>query len=448
VTERANPKDLLNSLRAKREQRSRKPEAELPDFMDVATTKAHDFADLPGFKEMRFQKAASEQLQISSPFFRQAEELDGARIKIDGNWLINFASYDYLGLNQSDEVRDAVVEGVSTWGVSAAASRLVGGQMAHHTVLEETLAEQCGTEAALATVSGHATNIMLLRTILGKDDLVLVDKLAHNSVYEGIHASGATHLSFPHNDWEWVDRILAEKRGSYKNAIVIIEGLYSMDGDIPDLAKFVEVKARHGAWLMVDEAHSFGVLGAHGRGICEHSGVDPASVEILMGTLSKAMCSCGGYVAGSQSLIEYLKFKAPGFVYSVGLSAPNSFAAKAALDAMIAQPERVTRLAETGQYFLKSATALGLDCGDSIGSAVAPIIVGDSLKSVILADRLAKRGVNALPIIYPAVPEKRARVRFFLTAAHSKEQIDQTLKVTQEEITLINSTDQHKLLFN
>lgn len=414
----------------------------------MGSTKAHDFADMPGFNEMRFQKAASEQMQIGSPFFKRAEAMDGSRIKINGKWLINFASYDYLGLNQSDAVRDAVVNGVGTWGVSATASRLVGGEMAHHTALEETIASHAGTEAALATVSGHATNIMILRTLLGAGDLVLVDKLAHNSIYEGIKASGATHLSFPHNDWEWVDRMLAEKSGEYGNVMVIVEGLYSMDGDAPNLKKFVEVKARHGAWLMVDEAHSFGVMGETGAGICEYAGVDASSVEILMGTLSKAFCSCGGYVTGPAPLIEYLKFKAPGFVYSVGLSAPASYAAKAALDRIIAEPERVAKLRDNGQYFLKAAQNLGLDCGDSIGSAVAPIIVGDSLKSVILSDRLAKRGINALPIIYPAVPEKRARLRFFLTAAHTSDQLDEALKVTAEELALVTRSNQHKVMFS
>lgn len=447
MVDRSNPQALLSALRAKRGQRSQKAEAELPDFAGAVSTRAHDFADLPGFQEMRFQKAASEQFQIGSPFFKQAEAVDGARIKINGDWLINYASYDYLGLNQSDAVRGAVVESVKDWGVSASASRLVGGEMAHHEALETRLAEHCGTQAALVTVSGHATNIMLLRTILGPEDLVLVDKLAHNSVYEGIHASGATHLSFPHNDWDWVDRMLTEKAGEYRNALIAVEGLYSMDGDIPDLAKFVEVKARHGAWLMVDEAHSFGVLGKTGQGLCEHAGVSPECVEILMGTLSKSLCSCGGYVAGPQSLIEYLKFKAPGFVYSVGLSAPNSFAAKAALDAMIAEPGRVERLRENGAYFLTLANRLGMDCGESIGSAVAPIILGDSLRSVLLSDRLSKRGVNALPIIYPAVPEKRARLRFFLTAAHTKDQIDETLNVLSEELAVLQKQDPNKALF-
>jgi 7-keto-8-aminopelargonate synthetase-like enzyme len=270
----------------------------------------------------------------------------------------------------------------------------------------------------------------LVSTLLGPGDLVLVDALAHNSIYEGIRNSGAAHSTFPHNDHTWVEDHLAERRSRYKNVMIIVEGLYSMDGDAPDLPKFVSVKQRHDAWLMVDEAHSIGVLGATGRGICEEQGVDPRQIEVIMGTLSKSFCSCGGFVAGSEALIDLMRYRAPGFVYSVGLSAPNTAAAIAAIDAVVAEPERVRKLREIGEYFRTTAMAMGLDTGESQGYAVSPVIIGDSLKAVWVSNRLLEAGFNVLPIIAPAVPDKSARLRFFLTASHTPADIDAVLKET------------------
>jgi 8-amino-7-oxononanoate synthase len=215
--------------------------------------------------------------------------------------------------------------------------------------------------------------------------------------------------------------------------LIVVEGLYSMDGDIPDLPRLAALRERYGFWLMVDEAHSLGVLGATGRGIAEESGVDPGQVDIWMGTLSKTLSGCGGYVAGSAALIQYLKFTAPGFVYSVGMPPPIAGAAIASLSVLEREPERVARLRANGARFVRAARAAGLDTGVSAGLAVVPVMVGDSLRAVHLANRLLERGVNALPIIHPAVPERSARVRFFITSEHSDEQIDRAVAITAEE---------------
>jgi 8-amino-7-oxononanoate synthase len=272
---------------------------------------------------------------------------------------------------------------------------------------------------------------------MGSKDLVLIDALIHNSVSEGARLSGAARMTFPHNDWKAVSDLLSRVRHQYRRVLIVIEGLYSMDGDHPDLARFVEVKAEHDAWLMVDEAHSLGVLGATGRGIAEMSGVDPRSVEMWMGTLSKTMSACGGYIAGSQALIDYLKVKAPGFVYSVGLSAPLAAAAATSLSVMLAEPWRVAKLRENGLRFLDKAKEAGLDTGLSMGYAVIPVIVGDSAQAAMLADRVYRRGLNALPIIYPAVPEKSARLRYFITSEHSARDIDEAVSITAEELDAI-----------
>jgi len=426
----ATYRKVAESLRGAHQQARARPD---PSHVPAAGPKdpsATDFTSLPGYRAVMLAQTAADLLGLPSPFFRVIDASDGTRVSIDGRWVENFASYDYLSLNRSPRVADPVVEAVRAHGVSATASRLVGGNHALHAELEAALAGFIGTEAALAFVSGHATNQALLRVLVGPQDLVAVDALAHNSVFEGIRVSGARHITFPHNDWQSLDRRLGEIRKDSKRVLIVTEGLYSMDGDRPDLAAFVALKRRHDAWLMLDEAHSLGVLGPTGRGLCEEAGVPVRDVDIIMGTLSKALCSAGGVVAGSRVLIDLLRHQAPGFVYSVGLSIPNTAAALAALAALREDPGRVTRLRAAGAAFLRKARSLGLDTGQAMGSAIVPVIIGDSLRAVWVSARLLERGFNVLPIIAPAVPERSARLRFFLNAGHDPAQIDAVLDCT------------------
>lgn len=398
---------------------------------------AADFSTLEGYKQLRMQRAAAEMLGIENPFFRVHDGLAGATSNIGGERYLNFASYNYLGLNGHATVMAAAKEAIDRYGTSVSASRLVAGERPIHRELEEALARHCGTEDAVVFVSGHATNMATIGTLLGSKDLVLTDALIHNSVIEGARLSGAARLNFPHNDWASVRETLARVRHQYEHVLIVVEGLYSMDGDYPDLPHFIDVKSEFGVWLMVDEAHSLGVLGDTGRGIAEHFGIDPTSVEIWMGTLSKTLSGCGGYIAGSTALIDYLKVMAPGFVYSVGLSAPLAAAGLASLKVMQEEPWRVGKLRDNGQHFLAAARAAGLDTGLSEGYSVVPVIVSDSPQAAVLADRVFRRGLNALPIIYPAVPEKAARLRFFITSEHSFEDIDEAVKITAEELAAI-----------
>jgi 8-amino-7-oxononanoate synthase len=256
------------------------------------------------------------------------------------------------------------------------------------------------------------------------------DALIHNSAVHGAIHTRARRLIFPHNDWEALDRMLEENRSRHERALVIIEGLYSMDGDCPDLERFIEVKKRHNSHLMIDEAHSLGVLGAHGHGIREHFGVAAGDVEIWMGTLSKALASCGGYIAGSTELVEYLRLSAPGFVYSVGIPPASTAAALASLRLLKAEPWRVETLRARGRLFLECARARGLDTGLSHGFNIVPVIAGGSLAAVKMSNTLFAEGVNVYPIIAPAVEERAARLRFFLSCAHTEDQIRHTVELT------------------
>jgi 8-amino-7-oxononanoate synthase len=411
------------------------PRPETPQAAAKMVTPGFD--TLPGAEAMRTQRAVADMLGLTDPFYRQHDARAGARTVVDGRTLINFTSYDYLGLNGHPEITAAVAEGAAKWGTSVSASRLTSGERPFHGELESELASIYETEAALTFVSGHATNMSLIAALVGPKDLVVHDSLAHNSIVVGVELSGAHRRLFPHNDIDALDAILAESRGRYERCLIVTEGLFSMDGDGPDLARLVGLKNRHAAWLMVDEAHSLGVLGITGRGLAEHQGVDFKGVDIWMGTLSKSLVSCGGYVAGPALLIEYLKYRASGMVYSVGLAPTIAIAALTAIRLMQREPERVAALARNGQHFLKTARAAGLDVGQSWGYAVTPVILGDSLRTVMLAQRLMERGFAAVPIIPPGVPEKSARLRFFISSSHSIEDIDAAVAATAEELALL-----------
>jgi 8-amino-7-oxononanoate synthase len=274
------------------------------------------------------------------------------------------------------------------------------------------------------TVIGH---------LLGRNDVIVHDALIHNSIVQGAILSGARRVPFPHLDHEAADRLLRETRPNGGRALLVIEGHYSMDGDVPDLPAFIASARRNRAWLMIDEAHVLGVLGPRGFGIADHFGVDPAEVDIWMGTLSKSLVSCGGYIAGSKELIDYLKFVAPGFVFSVGMAPSAAAAALAAVELLRREPERVRRLNDRAALFLSLAREGGLDVGGSIGASIVPVITGSSIRAGRLAQALFRRGVNVQPILYPAVPERAARLRFFLTADHSEQQIRDTVAMLLEE---------------
>jgi 8-amino-7-oxononanoate synthase len=371
--------------------------------------------------ELRRLREAGRILGIDNPYFRAHDGLAGAETAIGGRTLLNLVSYNYLGLNGDPRVLAAAEAAMRRYGTSVSASRLVSGERPVHRALEQALADLHGTEDCVAMVSGHATNVTAIGCLVGAGDAVVHDAYAHNSIVQGAQLSGAQRLSFPHNDVAALERLLRGLRA--RRVLVVVEGHYSMDGDVPDLAALAAVARARGAWLMVDEAHALGVLGATGRGVAEHCGVAPGAVDLWMGTLSKTLCACGGYIAASAEVVEYLRCAAPGFVYSVGLAPPLAAAAEAALGLMLAEGWRVARLQANGRLFLAEARAAGLDTGGSVGAAIVPVILGSSLKAAQVAEALFRRGVNAQPIMFPAVPERAARLRFFLSALHDPAQL-------------------------
>jgi 7-keto-8-aminopelargonate synthetase-like enzyme len=317
------------------------------------------------------------------------------------------------------------------------ASRVVSGERSVHLDLEAEIAAFVGAEDAIAYIGGHPTNVSTISHLLGPDDIVFCDALLHNSAMQGAEFSGARRLVFPHNDWAALDEMLVRSRAQHRRALVVIEGVYSADGDTPDLAKFVEVKARHHAMLMVDEAHSLGVLGATGRGLAEHTGVNPRRVEIWMGTLSKSLGSVGGYIAGSAALVKYLKYTAPGFVYSVGMAPANAAAALAALRKLRAEPHRVAHLRDRADRFRALCAEAGVVIGAGSGTPVVPVIVGDSVRAAKLSELLLDAGYDVQPMLAPSVPEDQARLRFFITALHTEGQLRGAVAALADALTAV-----------
>jgi 8-amino-7-oxononanoate synthase len=374
------------------------------------------FDALPAYQQLRVLQTGAERLGIRSPFFRLHDGVSGRTTRTADRQCLSFSNYNYLGLCGHPEVSEAAKAAIDAQGTSVSASRPVSGERALHRELEASLARLYGVDACLTFVSGHATNVSTLGYLFGANDLIVHDALIHNSAVVGAQLSGAARRSFPHNDLDALDRLLAAERLQYQHVVIVVEGIYSMDGDYPDLPRLIEIKRRHKAFLMIDEAHALGVMGETGKGIHEHFGIDGREVDIWMGTLSKALAGCGGYIAGDEALVEHLKIAAPGFLYSVGMSPPVAAAAKTALAIMEREPERVERLQHNGRLFLELARAAGINCGTSTGLAVVPAITGSSSRAVRLTHDLLERGISAQPIIYPAVEEKAARVRFFINA--------------------------------
>lgn len=406
-----------------------------PAFAEVSP-EHHHFELFPEYLALLDRLDTLRRLGLANPFFKVHEGVARDTVVIDGHQLINFSSYNYLGMAGDPIVSRAAKAAIDMYGTSVSASRIVAGERRLHRELEGELATLLGTEDCVVHVSGHATNVATMGYLLRPRprDLFLYDEHSHNSIIQGGLLSRAARRSFPHNDWAALDTMLSSLRGRHERVLVALEGAYSMEGDVPDLPRFIAVVKRHRAFLIVDEAHSIGVLGAHGGGIREHFKVDPDDVDLWMGTLSKAFASCGGYIAGRHAVIKHLKYGAPGFMYSVGMSPPDAGAALAAIRLMRAEPARVARLHANTRLFRDLARAHGLDTGTSGESAVVPLMVGGWTRCVALSEALFRRGISVLPVIPPAVADDAARLRFFVTSTHDDNQIRFTIATVAEEL--------------
>lgn len=395
---------------------------------------------LLAYARRRIRLAGSAILESGNPWFVPVDQLQ-ADLNHDGKALINFANYDYLGVADHPTIIGAAHLALDRLGVGALGSRLVGGERLIHAELEDSLAKLIGTEACLTLVSGYLTNVSTISHLMGKGDLILYDELSHNSIVSGISGARATALEFRHNDMDHLAQILKKERARYRRCLIVVEGIYSMDGDLPNLPALLDLKDRFGCWLLVDEAHSIGGLGKTGRGIAEHFGEDPQRIDIIVGTLSKTFASCGGFICAKQPVIDWLRFTLPGFVYSVGLPPVVAAAARAALDLFVTEPERTKALKANSERFLRRAEEAGLNTGDAVGRSVVPVLLPDLRTTMGCAEFLLERGIYAPPIVQVGVPKHLPRIRFFLSARHTFEQIDQTIGALEDFMATVKPSE-------
>lgn len=419
-----NPKELMKKFLSKN-----------PTVQDVINELAGDnqfefneeVRDITKFTEVVDFAEYLESQKHLVPYFRVNDGIANNKISINGIDKINYSTYNYLGLNGDKRINDYVKQAVEKYGTSVSGSRLLSGEIKLHRELEEKIASFIGTEDALVQVGGHSTNVNTIGNIVNQEDLILHDALSHNSIIQGALLSHAKRKPFKHNDMKHLENELIKLRDKYRRVLIVVEGVYSMDGDICNLPELIRLKEKYGAILMVDEAHSLGTIGMNGRGVTSYYDIDPLKVDILMGTLSKSLNSCGGYIAGKAKFINHLKYNSPGFIFSVGMTPANTAAAYKTLCIMEETDDIFMNIKENAKYFLLKAKEIGANVGLSANTPIVPVIIGNSQRALEISKELYVEGVNAMPIVYPAVNENEARLRFFISAVHTKEDIDFTI---------------------
>jgi glycine C-acetyltransferase len=357
---------------------------------------------------------------------RVLEEEQKARTRFDGRNVINLASNNYLGLAAHPRLKEAAAGAAMRYGAGSGAVRTIAGTMSLHRELERRFAEFKGAEDALMFQSGFTSNAGTVAAILTRDDVIVSDQLNHASIIDGARLSRAEIKVFPHKDVAAAETLLEETRAPGRHQLLITDGVFSMDGDIAPLPDLVELAERHGAIMMIDDAHASGVLGPGGKGTVAHFGIDPRRVDIQVGTLSKAIGVLGGFIAGPSHLIQWLVNRGRPFLFSTSAPPPVAAACIAALDVMAEEPERLDRLWARTRFFKDGLHALGFDTGAS-ETPITPVIAGEETTAVELSAILWEEGVFTPAIVFPTVPKGQSRVRTIVTADHTEEDLREAL---------------------
>ena len=350
----------------------------------------------------------------------------GSWLEVDGRRVLNFCSNNYLGLANHPRVVQAAREAMERYGVGPAAVRSIAGTMDLHLELEQRMADFKGVEAAITFQSGFNANLATIPALVGKQDVIFSDELNHASIIDGCRLSGARIIRFAHADVDDLRRVLKEHRADYPRALVVTDGVFSMDGDIAPLDQIYEAAREFNAVLMVDDAHGEGVLGRGGRGIVDHFGLH-GKVDVEIGTLSKAFGVVGGVVAGNKLVVEWLRQRGRPFLFSSAMTVPDVAACLASLDLLEESTELVDRLWENTRYFKEEMQRLGFDTGSSV-TPITPVMLGEAPLAQQFSRDLFENGVFAMAIGYPTVPQGKARIRVMISASHQKDDLDQGLE--------------------
>jgi len=358
------------------------------------------------------------------PYFRVIQSQQDPEVIIDGKTVVMCGSNNYLGLASHPKVKEAAAEAVQKYGTGCAGSRFLNGTLDIHVELEEKLADFFRKEEALVYATGYQTNLGVISTLVGRGNVALSDRQNHASIVDGCRLSYGSLKKFKHNDPEDLERLLESEKD--RDKLVIIDGVFSMEGDIAPLGDIVALKKNHDFGIMVDDAHGIGVLGKTGRGTAEHFDVED-DVEVIMGTYSKSLATIGGFVAASRDIIEYLKHLSRSLIFSASLAPGMTAAVSAALDIIDQEPERREQLWRNTHKMMEGFTSMGFDIGDS-ATPIIPVIVGDDMLAFKFAIMLQEEGVFANPIPPPATPPGRALIRPSVMATHTFEQLDRVLE--------------------
>ena len=364
-------------------------------------------------------------------FYNQPVEemLEGSKVRVKGRVMGMYASYSYLGLVGHPRINEAAKKAVDKWGTGTNGVRTLAGTLTLHNELEETIANFKHTEAAVTYTSGYVTNLTTISSLMGRGDYVFSDKINHASIVDGCLMSGAEFRRFRHNDMDHLEGLLKNAPADVAK-LVIADSVFSMDGDIIDLPRIVELSKKYNAWLMIDEAHSVGVLGKTGTGIEEHFGMGDV-IDIKMGTLSKTIPSVGGYVAGKKELIEFLRHGSRAYIFSAALPPAQAAAANEAFKVILDEPERIERLNENTKQFIGGLKSMGFDTLLT-ETAIVPVLTGTDDKAFELTKRCQENDVFVLPVVSPAVQEGMSRLRATVTAAHEPSEIERAMDVIYE----------------
>lgn len=362
------------------------------------------------------------------PYFIPLSENEGSEVVYNGRRLIMCGSNNYLGLTTHPKVKEAAIQAIRRYGTSCTGSRFLNGNLALHEQLEEELAAWVGKAAALVFSTGMQTNLGTISALVDRSDVVVLDKYDHASIVDGARLAWGETKRFRHNDLEDLERVL-QKTPPEKGRLVVVDGVYSMEGDIAPLPEMIEICRRYGARLMVDDAHSLGVLGG-GRGTAAHFGVTQA-VDLIMSTFSKSFASLGGFIAGEPDVIEYIQHHARALIFSASIPPANAAAALAALEVMRQEPERVQRVNDIGERVRTELKRMGYQIGNS-QTPIIPILIGDDMRTVLAWKALFEAGLFVNPVLSPAVPEGRQLLRTSYMATHTDEQIDRALELFEK----------------
>jgi 8-amino-7-oxononanoate synthase len=372
-------------------------------------------------KSLAFDIADKIQESGLYPYFRPIESEQDTIVKIKGKDVLMFGSNSYLGLTCHPKVKEAAIEAVKKYGTGCAGSRYLNGTLDIHIELEEKLAKFLGKEAAIVYSTGFQSNQGVIPTVIGRNDYVILDELDHASIIEGARLAFGKTFKFRHNDMEALENAL-KLCESNRVKLIVVDGVFSMEGDIAKLPEIVKLAEKYTANVMVDDAHGLGVLGKNGTGTASHFGLTD-KVDIIMGTFSKSFASLGGVVASSERIINFIKHTSRSLIFSASMTPASAAAVLASLEIMQTEPERIEHLTNMTRYSIKTLRELGFDIGNP-ETPIIPILIRDNFKTFMFTKLLMSEGVFVNPVVAPAVAENKTLIRFSLMATHTKEQID------------------------